>query len=399
MARKQATGMWVSGPGEAPPVPDQALKPKVGVQTKRPARMSTMIITRYLTRQILQATAALTFILLIVVMLGRLLNYLARASEGELDPGVLLLLMSYRIPDFLQLILPLALLLGILLALGRMYAESEMTVLTACGISPAQLLRITLVPVTGVALLVAGLTLWATPRGLVSTAMLFEAQKNLNEFDVMVPGLFQNISGGARTTYAERIVGDDMRGVFMYQTAENRVLFAESATPIEDANGERFIQFRNGSFTEGQPGTDEFEMTTFGEFGVRLPQRELGFEDVLLDEQALASGALFNSTEPAQIAELQWRLSLVLWIPVLALLAVPLSRVSPREGRFARLVPAILLYILYFGLLLVARDHLADGNLPPALGLWWIHVLFGLLGWALFTGKVPQLPGWSPRHA
>ncbi len=357
-----------------------------------------MIILRYLSRQILATTAALSFILLIVAMLGRLLNYLAQASRGEIDPAVLVLLMSYRIPDFLQLILPLALLLGILLAYGRMYAESEMTVLTACGVSPARLLRITLVPATGVAVLVALLTLWMTPNGLVNTARLIDAQQSLNEFDVMVPGVFQNISGGARTTYTETISGEEMRNVFMYQAEENRVLFAEAATPIENAEGERVIQFRNGSFTEGQLGTDTFELTTFGKFDVRLPERDLGFADVVLDEQAMGSGALLGATEPAQVAELQWRVSLVLLIPVLALFAVPLSRVSPREGRFARLVPAILLYILYFGLLMIVRDRLAEGGLPPMLGLWWIHLLFGAGGWALFTGKL-RLPVWVARHA
>jgi lipopolysaccharide export system permease protein len=358
-----------------------------------------MIITRYLTRQVLQTTAALTFILLIVVVLGRLLNYLADAAQGELDPGVLALLMSYRIPGFLQLILPLALLIGILLAYGRMYAESEMTVLTACGIGPGRLLKITLVPTLALTLLVAGLSLWATPRGVVSMAALIEAQKNLNEFDIMVPGLFQNISNGARTTYTETINGDEMRGVFMHFAEDNRVIFAESATPTEDASGRRFIQFHDGSFTSGQAGTEKFELTTFSEAGFALPPRDLGFADVVLEEQALSTGALIGATDPVQAAEFQWRISLVLLIPVVALLAVPLSRVSPREGRFARVVPALLLYLGYFGLLLAARDWIADGELPPALGLWWIHALFALLGWLLFTGRFPQLPAWRKRDA
>jgi lipopolysaccharide export system permease protein len=89
----------------------------------------------------------------------------------------------------------------------------------------------------------------------------------------------------------------------------------------------------------------------------------------------------------------------VLLIPVLALLAVPLSRVSPREGRFARIVPALLLYLVYFALLFAARDWLADGHLPAALGLWWIHLAFALLAWALFSGRVPSLPGLRGRHA
>jgi lipopolysaccharide export system permease protein len=346
-----------------------------------------MIITRYLTRQILQTTLALSFILLVVAVLGRLLKYLAQASQGELDPGVLFLLMSYRMPDFLQLILPIALLLGILLAYGRLYAESEMTVLVACGVGSKRLLHITLLSAGLVAAATALLTLYLTPRGMVSASNLLESQKNLSEFDVMVPGLFQDISRGARTTYAERIDAAGMHEVFMHESAGNRVIVAETALPIEGTDGERFILFRNGSITEGVSGDAGYTLTRFGELGVRLPPRQISFE-ASLEEQAMGNRALLASSDPAHAAELQWRLSLVMLIPILTLLAVPLSKVSPRQGRFARLVPAILLYIAYFGLLLVSRDQLARGVWPPWLGLWWVHVLFAGLGWALFTERL-----------
>ncbi|MGA0806681.1 MAG: LPS export ABC transporter permease LptF [Pseudohongiellaceae bacterium] len=360
--------------------------------------MQAMIITRYLNRQILQVTAALSFILLVVAVLGRLLKYLAQASQGELDPGALFLLMSYRLPDFLQLILPIALLLGILLAYGRLYAESEMTVLIACGVGSRRLLQITMLSTVVVTLATAFLTLYLTPRGMVSASKLLEAQENLSEFDVMVPGLFQDLNRGARTTYAERIDAAGMHEVFMHESAGNRVIVAETAVPLEDADGERFILFRKGSITEGMQGDAGYTLTQFEELGVRLPPRNISFE-AALEEQAMGNGELFASSDPAHHAELQWRLSLVLFIPVLALLAVPLSRVSPREGRFARLVPAVLLYISYFGLLLVSREQLARGNLPGWLGLWWVHGLFLALGWALFTERLSAslIDRW--RHA
>jgi lipopolysaccharide export system permease protein len=357
-----------------------------------------MIITRYLGKQVLQSTAALTFILLVVAVLGRLLQYLAAASQGELDPGVLFLLMSYRIPDFLQLILPLALLLGILLAYGRMYAESEMTVLTACGVSGKRLLQISLLAATLVAVVAACLSLYLTPRGMISASNLLEAQKNLNEFDVMLPGQFQNISGGARTTYAESIEEDIMHNVFMHESLGNRIIVAATATPIEDEDGNRFILFRNGSITEGISGNRGYTLTSFDELGFRLPQRNLSFT-AALEEQSMLNSQLWAGGEPKQIAELQWRISLVLLIPILTLLAVPLSRVSPREGRFARLVPAILLYMLYFGLLLVSHDLLATGVLPGWLGLWWVHLLFAALGWLLFNGKLSTDLFRVGRHA
>ena len=357
-----------------------------------------MIISRYLTRQILQVTAATTFILLAVVVLGRFLKYLGQASQGEIDPAILALLMTYRIPEFIQLILPLALLLSILLAYGRMYADNEMTVLSACGLSTRRLLGMTFISSTLVALGVAILCFMLTPMGLVNTDKLLEAQKELNEFDVMVPGLFQNISRGQRTTYTEDIVDEQMQNVFMHESETGRITVASSAIPTEDQDGGRFVVFTEGSISETTAGPSDMQLTRFAEMGVRIPPREITI-DVAVAERAMTTSALWNSGEASHAAELQWRISLVLIIPILTLMAVPLSRVSPRQGRFAKMVPAVFLYILYFGLLLVSRDLLAAGDIPAFLGLWWVHGLFGLLGWLLFSGRLSGLaiPGFLTR--
>jgi lipopolysaccharide export system permease protein len=352
-----------------------------------------MIIYRYLTRQILQVTAATTFILLAIVVLGRFLKYLAQASQGEIDPGVLVALMYYRIPEFIQLILPLALLLSILLAYGRMYADNEMTVLSACGLSRRRLLGITLISSILVAITVGLLSLILTPLGLVNTDSLLEAQKDLNEFDIMVPGLFQNISRGERTTYTEDIEDEEMQNVFMHERSTGRVTVASTAVPVEDEEGARYVLFNDGSVTENdQQG---FVLTQFGEMGVRIPAREISINESV-EERSMTTVALWRSNELTHMAELQWRISLILLIPVLTLMAVPLSRVSPRQGRFAKLVPAVLLYIAYFSLLLVSRDLTASGDIPAVLGQWWVHVVFLLLGWVLFSGKLPaiHLPGF-----
>lgn len=342
-----------------------------------------MIIVRYLNKQILQVTAVITLLLLTVVVLGRFLKYLAQASRGVLDPSVLALLMSYRMPEFIQMILPLALLLGILLAYGRMYAENEMTVLVACGYSKRRLLGVTLISSTIVALIVGGLTLQVTPWGLVQTASLLESQKELNEFDIMVPGVFQGISRGSRTTYTESIEDNEMHNVFMYERANNRITVAETANLIESEEDGRFVLFGKGSLTQGVPGEEEYSVVNFSEFGIRIPKREINIE-IPLEEMAMTTRELIGSSELSHIAELQWRISLIMLIPILSFLAVPLSKVSPRQGRFGKLAPAILIYICYFPLLLGCRDLVAEGSLSPLLGLWWVHGVFLALGLVLF---------------
>ena len=346
-----------------------------------------MIITRYLCRQILSTTLAITLVLLVVVMLGRLLNYLAEASQGELDPDLLVQVLSYRLPDFLQLILPLAMLLGILLALGRLYADSEMTVLAATGFSPRKLLGITLVASALVTVIVASLSLMLAPLGSRKVSELLEEQQNFSEFDLMVPGLFQNISGGERTTYAEQIVDGEMQQVFVHDAVNNRVIMADSAVPIKGEDGGRFVLFRHGTLAQGMSSGKEYEVTRFDELGLRLAPRNVGISPEV-EEKTMSNDELRAVGGPAQLAELQWRWSLIVLVPLLAVLAVPLSRVSPRQGRFAKLVPAIVLYMLYLGLLLLSRDAIADARLSPVPGLWWVHGVFAVLGFMLFTGRM-----------
>ncbi|HTQ98937.1 MAG TPA: LPS export ABC transporter permease LptF [Candidatus Acidoferrum sp.] len=347
-----------------------------------------MIITRYITRQVLQTTLAITLILVVVVAVGRLLNYLARASKGLVDPNLLLEVMAYRMPDFLQFILPLALLLGILLALGRLYADSEMTVLIATGMSPWRLLRIIAVAAVLVMALVAWLALQLAPQGSRKVSDLIEVQQNTNEFDLMAPGLFQNVTGGERTTYAETIDTAGLHNVFMHDAANNRVIKAESAVPYQDKDGARFVLFRNGSIAKGFTTDNSYDLTTFDEMGVRLPPRNIGLvPDVV--EKTLSTRQLLESPQPSHLAELQWRLSLILSVPVVSLLAIPLARVSPRQGRYARLLPGIVLYLAYLGLLLMSKNAVTAEKLSPVAGLWWVHAVFFVLAALMFSGRLP----------
>jgi len=176
-----------------------------------------LIVFRYLSRELLVTLSAVSAVLLVIIMSGRFIKYLAQAAQGALDPGVLFLIMGYRIPGFLQLILPLGLFLGILLAYGRLYLDSEMTVLSATGMSQQRLFLYTLGPATLVALLVAWLSLGLAPQGVAQVERILNEQDALTEFDTLVPGRFQSMKGGSRVTYVEQLSGDrsELGGVFI----------------------------------------------------------------------------------------------------------------------------------------------------------------------------------------
>ena len=159
-----------------------------------------LIIFRYLSKQILQVMSAVTVILLIVGITSRFLQYLGQAVAGELSSDVLMLLMFYRLPDFLLVILPLAVFLGVLLAYGRMYAENEMVVLLGSGTSQLRLLCLTLGTSLIVLVITAVISLSLAPWGVRNTEQLKQNQEKLTEIDLIVAGQFQRFSGGERVT-------------------------------------------------------------------------------------------------------------------------------------------------------------------------------------------------------
>ena len=138
---------------------------------------------------------------------------------------------------------------------------------------------------------------------------------------------------------------------------------------------------------DGRPGAADFRIGQFDVQSILLPE-PAEFEQVLAEEM-LTTADLIGSRVPQHQAELQWRLSTILLIPVITLIAVPLSRVNPRQGRYNKMVPAFLIYASYFVLLQFSRDLVAEGNLSAFIGLWWVHALF--IGIGVIAYRFPEL--------
>ncbi|AFY18161.1 LPS export ABC transporter permease LptF [Pseudomonas sp. UW4] len=366
-----------------------------------------MIVFRYLSREVLLTLSAVSAVLLVIIMSGRFIKYLAQAASGLLDPGSLFLIMGFRMPGFLQLILPLGLFLGILLSYGRLYLESEMTVLSATGMSQQRLVWMTMFPATLVALIVAWLSLSLAPQGANQFQLLLNKQDALTEFDTLEPGRFQSLRDGTRVTYTERMSDDrvNLGGVFISQkniSSNNKdrgisVLVAEKGRQEIRPDGNRYLILDNGYRYDGSPGQADYRAIKYDEYGVLLPKPEVS--DEVTDRDAMPTSTLIGSEDIRMRAELQWRISLPLLVFIVTLMAVPLSRVNPRQGRFLKLLPAILLYMAYLSILIAARGALDKGKIPAAVGLWWVHGIFLTIGLGLLYWEPLRLKRASRRSA
>ncbi|MCW4153537.1 LPS export ABC transporter permease LptF [Halomonas sp. 18H] len=346
-----------------------------------------MIIFRYLTREILQTMAAVAGVLLLVIMGSRFIRYFSNAAEGEIPVDILGTLMLFHLPGFLELILPLAFFLGILLALGQLYLNSEITVLVACGTSPNKLLWVSLLPATVVAILVGLCSLWLTPAGALHNETMIAEQRSQLDFGVLAPGRFQDFGDG-RVAYTETLSESERRleEVFISerqrrgdgtpQTVVTRA--AEGYQTVDEETGSRFLVLSRGQRFSVDPGRAVAEHLAFGRYAVRLSGA--AERQDLDDAELLSTPVLAAQGSPEAMAQLQWRLGLPPMVFILTLLAMPLSRVNPRQGRFAKLLPAIFLYVAYLSLLLAAMDAMAGGSWPVALGMWPIHLGFLAIG-------------------
>jgi lipopolysaccharide export system permease protein len=350
-----------------------------------------VIIFRYLSKEILISTLAVCFALLAIFLSLRFASLLAEATAGKYAVNVLFEMIGYRMPGFVQIIIPLGFYIAVLLAYGRLYMESEMVVLFACGISQRQLLVVTLVPAFLVAILVAIFSFWLAPAGIREYSKILDEQRNRSEFDILNAGRFQTIAGGQTVTYVQEITDNHkyLNDVFIARDSASKtsptVLLARRGEQLDHPEyGQRYLVLNDGYQYEGQPGTADFRITHFSSYGQYMPPVVLT-GDYTKESDAKSSLELLSSDDRVMRTTFQWRLSLPVMVFVITLLAVPFSKTNPRQGRYLKMLPAILVFVFYFIFLKSVCGLMEQGKWPIFPGVWIVHGLFAGLGWLLFN--------------
>jgi lipopolysaccharide export system permease protein len=300
--------------------------------------------------------------------------------------------MAYRLPGFLELIIPISFFLAIMMAYGRFYVDSEMIVLESCGISQAHLIGITLSLSLVVMLITALLSLWLKPAGEETVEGMFANQRTMTEFDMLAAGRFQTLLSGKRVTYTEGLEDEGgLINVFINEeSSSGRVtgptmitVKADRGETIVDADGNRFLVLKNGVRFQGKPGQRDYQMIEYEEYGQFIEKEEA--EKVRRRRTAISTKELIEDPTPRNLSELQWRLSVVLMVPIIAIMAIPLSKVNPRQGRFTRLVPGMILCFLYVVSLSASRSAIERGQIPVNIGLWWVHGIYLMIVVGLYN--------------
>ena len=235
------------------------------------------LITRYINKEVLISAFAVSMVLLLIISSSRFAHYLTKAVTGELDAQAVLEIIVNLMPAYLSTLLPLGGFLAVLLTLGKLSVDNELTVLFANGVSQKQLVQMVLVPLSILAVVVAILSLWLAPEASRKVEEILYTQSHTSEFDSVVAGRFQG-KIERQVIYAQSMSDDRQqlrKDVFVFNrpiAGEAPVLIkATSARQIFDETYKtRYLLLKDGSRTQGQPGELDYTITRFEELAVRL---------------------------------------------------------------------------------------------------------------------------------
>jgi lipopolysaccharide export system permease protein len=346
------------------------------------------ILGRYVLREVALAWLVVTGVLLFILVANQVIGVLERAAANQYPQSVVLELISLGALSNIAVLLPFGLLLGVVLALGRLYHDSEVAAALACGAGPASLY----VPVILLALVLTaalgGVTLELAPDAITRAFDLRNAALRAGQFAPIAAGKFRSFGGGNAVVYAQKVNADGtLADVFVERNNGPLVEVAVAGRArhtVAPDGMTHVITLYDGERLEGVPGSAQFRILRFAEHVVPVQVPPLLDTTRRLD--GLPSRALVGSHDLEQQAELQWRIAMPVTCLVLALLAVPLARLRPRQGRYARVWLAVLVYFLYSNLISAGKVWIARGTLPASLGLWWTHAAVGLVALLIVAG-------------
>lgn len=339
---------------------------------------SFSIIDRYLLREFTLNLLAVTSVLWLIFVATRFSRYLAQAAVGNLPSDVIFTLLGYSSLGALSLLLPMGAFLAVMLALGRMNAESELTVMSACGIPRSRLIRNVVLFSGSIAVIVAVLSLLIVPNVLSGRYELEQRAKLSADTSGLIAGNFKDSRNGDWTFYSQGLSENKqgMLNVFIeiHKNERPLVFRAESGRfEIDTETANKYLILEKGYRYEGQAGDQDFTIARYDTHSLLIEKGEK--KHIRERHKALATSLLWQRGQERDLAELQWRGSSSIMTIILSLLAISLAHTGPRKGRYAGFFPAILIYIVYSNLLGVTRAWVSKGVIEPWLGAIWVHAL------------------------
>jgi lipopolysaccharide export system permease protein len=343
-----------------------------------------MIVSRYLIKEVISALISVLLILMVIALANQVVKLLAQVAAGRLSLEMFTRLITLYIPYLISYLLPFSLFLAILIGYGRLYAENEMAAFFSNGLSYIRFYLITLFQILLVMVIVAIMSLWLKPYADQSRNQLkYSSDQFSGLLDRLTPGYVQEIPNNRGIIYVKDIKNKQSTDVFIaIADSTQKTDTAQDAWNIIVANTGKvqsksfentknhYYVLNHGHIFHQENNPNHQSYLSFKNYGLHLQEEKN--EDISYN--SLSTKKLWvlahNKKDLLAKAELQWRISQPIATFMLGLLALTLCKINPRQGQFNRIIPGILLYIIYMNGILTLRTWMSTHRITS---LYWIH--------------------------
>jgi lipopolysaccharide export system permease protein len=349
-----------------------------------------MIFVRTTLREFTAAGIAVFLVLLVITFTWQLIKLLGTAAGGTIPTDAVLVLLGFAVLVYLSVLLSLTLFLSVLMSITRAYRDSEMVVWQSSGLGLNSWFIPVLIYAAPIIILVIVLSFNLTPWAIGKIEQYKHQLENRDDVSAVAPGVFKESKNGERVFFVEKVSTDlrQVANIFVHSTQDQRqgVMVANRGFSELKDNGDRYLVLVAGRRYEGTPGQADYKIMNFERYSFRIEQKEM--TAFMPSQKSLSTRQLIDNPTPLNLSELTWRVGLPVSALILAFLAIPLSAVNPRTGRFLNVLVAVFLYMVYSNLISIFQAWVAKGTLKPAIGMFGVHAIMVVLLSVLFYRRM-----------
>ena len=332
------------------------------------------ILLKSLNLEVCKSTIGVLLIFFFLVVSSRFVGYFEQAAEGLIDPNIIFKVVLLRFPDFITLLIPLSFFLGVVITISRMYADREIYGYFSGNLSKNDLIKYLLPQSIIFFIITLSLSIYIAPytkelsKNLISVDSIEEQFNSIKPKEIMI---FDNFNGFIFAN--DRGINDLNQVVFLSSSNEKFSLVLAQKLLSNDKGSSLDLTLKNGVVYQNIFTEDSSLISEFGNFNFPL---EKDIEHI--DAKTLSK--VFDYSEKSSMSQKQWNISIPITIFILLIIGVHISKVEPRQGRLAVLLPAIFVYFLYLSLLILARESFEDDIYQTHYYSWFVHLAFFIFG-------------------
>jgi lipopolysaccharide export system permease protein len=347
------------------------------------------VLDKMIAVDLLKTLLAVWSVIVVIIVSRQFIRILDKAIEGQVSNQTLTTVLGLKTIIASATFLPAALFMAVLMVLGKMYRDQEMSAVASAGGGAGTIYRSIFLMVFPVSVLAAGLSFYVSPWAEGLMEELMHQDKESADLRGVAAGKFSEYSQGDLVFYVEKIDDDKtMHQVFVQHRQGNRLAIINAELGrMKDLPDGRYVILEDGERIQGQPGTVNYVLEHFSEYAVRMDNKESA---ATFGKESVASDTLASSGQVTDIAELQRRFSVPMGILLLSFIAVPLAQMSPRGGVYGNMLVGFLIYFSYGNLIRVSQSWVMTQTIPAWLGVFGVNTLLLLIGGILLA----RLYGW-----